>query len=251
MCVLASPATVYTTRFFATRQGKQQILVCETKLQTLYKNAMVLPVPVHSPDAHVELIDLSGNKDLFERLQWYFISPPCFGGPGGAPEIFQVGSFEATIARSVDDLRRIDARFRPMPGTLEAMRHHYPDHAFVVYQFDTGKQWIHPFAFSFESRYPNHLFFPTLHVEEGLGVPAVTDFQYEFFAQRARLDARHVPFHMRPRDPSAFWAPPEPQPSRVRPDAGLPPFIDPDMPLDWGRRVGTFVNEDVFALVDG
>jgi hypothetical protein len=119
-----------------------------------------------------------------------------------------------------------------------------------VYQFDTGKQWIHPFAFSFESRYPNHLFFPTLHVEEGLGVPVVTDFQYEFFAQRAKLDQRYIPSHMRPRDPSAFWEA-EPQMPGLRTDAGFPAFIDPDMPLDWGRRVGEFWNEDVFALVDG
>jgi hypothetical protein len=209
---------------------------------------MMLPVPVAAHDARIELINLEAWPEFFAELNArYFI--PSLGGPGpDALDVFRVGAYEASIVPSIHDMSRIDARFRISDELRSALAQRYADHAFVVYQFAAGRQQLHPFAFSFTSRYDNHLFFPTLHVHDGAGVPAAADFDHSFSAQGARLDVRMAPLGP-PRGmqgPSGFGY--GPMPDFLQPKE-LPSFVDTSAPLDSGIRMGRFRNEDIFAAL--
>ena len=258
MCMFAAQASVRGTQIFASRIGSRQVLVYSAKVETPDRNAMMLPVPVAAGGAPIELIDLSAYPRFFEDLTSYFIAPPpAFGGPQARLEVFQVGSFEVSIVPTLGDMSRLDERFNLSPTLRATLAERYADHAFVVYQFAPGKQLLHPFGFSFESRYARHLFYPTVHVHDGVGAPPGADFAHTFYAQGAKLVERHLPPHLRggaggaahqqgwDPGPGAYgFAPPAPgTPMGPR----FPPFIQPEAPLDHGALFGTYANIDVFV----
>lgn len=251
MCMFMGPARVARTKLFATRQAERQVLVYEARVDSAAPNAMMLPVPVAAHDSRIELINLEAYPLFFEALYAQYIIPN-FSAPSQAAalEVFRVGAYEASIVPSIQDMSRIDGRFRLSEQLLAALAERYADHAFVVYQFAAGRQQLHPFAFSFTSRYDKHLFFPTLHVHDGEGVPDAADFDHEFAAQGARLDSRLLPHG-------------PPPPMNTHPGFGfealptfpnvnqLPDFVDQRAPLDMGTREGRFRNEDILAALFG
>lgn len=228
MCIFAAAATVQVTKLFASMRDGRQTLVYEAKIESATANAMILPVPIDRSAASmsIELLDLSGFPCFFDDLSHHFISPPAFA-MGGELDVFRVGSFEASIAMERGDLDRLSSRFVLADEIKKALADRYPDHAFVVYQFAPGKVLMHPFAFSFASRYRDRLFYPTVHVHDGAHVAATAKFSHVFFAQGARLDQRYG---------NAFSRAPS-----------FPPFVDLARPLDHGHRHGEFANTDVFA----
>jgi hypothetical protein len=265
MCMFVSTARVRATKIFATRHRGRQTLVYSAEVESAGSNAMVLPIPATPADS-IELLDLSPYPRFFDAISGYYDwppPPPAFGRPGAPLEVFRIGSFEASIVPSREDFHRLDARFRMMAGLQAVLAERYADWPFVVYQFAPGKHDLHPFGVGFESRYPGHLFFPTLHVHDGGHAPPAADYRHKLSAQGARLTTRQEPPDRRAHEapwvdprwrsalppgyggPEAGWqAPPPPQ----RP--AVPAFVDLDRPYDTAHVFGHYANQDLYAQLD-
>lgn len=102
----------------------------EEEKASVLKNAMILPCPL-SPGAEVRLLDLSKDGFEFQLLDDCFAHykpPTCkCGGPSCAapmeePErrlpVHQVGAYNICIAKSVPDLRHIDASTFIVPTNI-------------------------------------------------------------------------------------------------------------------------------------
>jgi hypothetical protein len=188
-CFSGRVAHVGGTNIFARRMGARQALVYSMNVELDDAVAMVLPLPVaRAAEDALAFVDLSGYASFFKDLAAAFPQPQSRGAPGllaarGAPaklQVHDVGDFIASFAPSPADLERLDERFRISPA-LFAARPEYRDWGFAVFQLKPrrrsfwrrreGAQTIHPMAFTFESRQPDALFFPMVHVHDGT-VPA-------------------------------------------------------------------------------
>ena len=186
--------TVDGTNIFARVRGDSQALVYGMNVAATDAVAMVLPLPTPPDVAEdaVRFIDLSGYPKLFVDLNECFppILPPAsrggFGQAGGVAvertlKVHDAGDFEASFVPSIDDVDRIDPRFRLPPGIWEALPQ-YRDWSFAVFQLRDVvtpakgfRRWfgggprpktIHPMAFEFPRRFTDRLFFPTVHLHE-------------------------------------------------------------------------------------
>lgn len=175
--------------------------------------AMILPIPVPagSPEDAVRFIDLSACPTFFDDLSELFpvVHPPSYGGPGAvraAPEsanlvVHDVGEFEASFVPTPRDFERLDSRFR-LPGEVWDALPEYADWGFCVFKLRSpsrgglfglfksskaraagaGGRTHHPMAFDFPRRDKGALFFPTVHVHDGLVHPTA-HFDHELFCQ--------------------------------------------------------------------
>ncbi|MEJ7603820.1 MAG: hypothetical protein WKG01_38395 [Kofleriaceae bacterium] len=138
--------------------------------------AMVLPLPVIAGGGEdaVRFVDLSAHPQMFRELAELFEGPlagPPEGGMvsrGGAKPLAvrEVGAFVASYVPTHADFSRLDPRFRVPEVLFEAVPE-YVDYGFAVFQLGAGSKTIHPMAFTFPTRSPDRLFFPTVHVHDG------------------------------------------------------------------------------------
>ncbi|HEY1122323.1 MAG TPA: hypothetical protein VGE67_12015 [Haloferula sp.] len=82
------------------------------------------------------------------------------------------------------DFERLDPRFRLPVETWTALPA-YADHGFAVFKLRAGEQEVHPMAFTFPTRHPDTLFFPTVHIHDGKVHPE-EDFDHELYCQVPR-----------------------------------------------------------------
>ncbi len=169
--------------------------------------AMILPLPVvpGAGEDAVEFIDLSDCPRFFEHLNRAFPLPMPRGGfasrslaPQSTPlKVHRVGDFEASFVPRVADFARLDERFRIDPAVWKQLPE-YADYGFAVFQLAgfhaSGGLWsmfrraaastrtIHPMAFTFPTRFPDHLFFPTVHIHDG-EVHEHAEFDHTLYAQ--------------------------------------------------------------------
>lgn len=178
MCCFSGPVSkVEGTSIFARMMASgRQLLVYELSLTADREVAMVLPLPVApgSGEAAVRFLDLKAVPDLFERLEGLFAPPMMrsFAAMEMSLEplrVHTVGDFVASFVPSLADFSRLDARFRMPAGTLDRVPG-YADWGFAVFQLAApgGSAKIHPMAFELVTRDPDRLFFPTLHVHDGV-----------------------------------------------------------------------------------
>lgn len=205
-CFSGRVAHVGGTNIFARRMGARQALVYSMNVELDDAVAMVLPLPVaRAADDALAFVDLSGYASFFKDLAAAFpqpMAPQALGlasrSVGPTLRVHDVGDFVASFAPSPADLERLDERFRIAPE-LFAARPAYRDWGFAVFQLKpreasggwwppwrkkqaTREQTIHPMAFTFESREPDALFFPTVHVHDGT-VPPHAGFDHALYAQ--------------------------------------------------------------------
>lgn len=156
-------------------EPKRQVLVYSMDLRVGAEVAMILPVPVvpGSGEHALDFVNLEGESDLFDRLDALFEQAPLpqKGGFRLAPPrqrlvVHEVGSFVASFVPTESDFDRLDPRFR-LPLRLSDVVPAYRDYGFAVFQLKPGKVRVHPMAFTFETRAPRRLFFPTVHVHDG------------------------------------------------------------------------------------
>ncbi|HUQ02533.1 MAG TPA: hypothetical protein VM261_08570 [Kofleriaceae bacterium] len=216
-CFSGRVAHVGGTNIFARRMGARQALVYAMNVELDDAVAMILPLPIaRAAEDALGFVDLSGYPSFFKDLAAAFPQPQS-GGVGmaalrsAAPQsklvVHDVGDFIASFAPSPADLDRLDARFRISPE-LFAARPEYRDWGFAVFQLKpraggatswwppwkrkrtqaAREQAIHPMAFTFESREPDALFFPTVHVHDGT-VPAEAAFDHTLYTQIAADEA--------------------------------------------------------------
>ncbi|WAS97399.1 hypothetical protein [Nannocystis punicea] len=161
------------TRLFARHVGGRQLLVYAMRLHAEERSAMILPIPLvpGSLEDGVVFRDLSTVPALFDELMRGFPEPQprpavLFTLSAERLQVHRVGSFEASFVPTRADFVRLDPRFR-LSDSLWHKLPQYADWGFVVFQFQPGAQDVHPMAFEFPSRYPEWLYFPTVHVHDG------------------------------------------------------------------------------------
>ncbi|MCW1922216.1 hypothetical protein OKA05_06605 [Luteolibacter arcticus] len=197
MCCFSGNVTfVRGTRIFSRiTEGGRQAVVYQMEFGAKQELAMILPLPVAkgADEKAVKFIDLSGYKDLFRDLRSGFPFPravsrgrdePLAAAAGGLLEVKQVGAYEASFVPTVKDFTRLDPRFRLPAETWQALPA-YADHGFAVFKLRAGEQEVHPMAFTFPTRHPETLFFPTVHIHDGKVHPE-EDFDHDLYCQVAR-----------------------------------------------------------------
>lgn len=206
MCCFSRPVPyVAATRIFARLAGARQRLVYAMSFATAEELAMVLPLPVTpgAGESAVRFVDLSGYRTFFRDLEGGFPRVMLPAAKGGAPfrgaiakpaplKVHDVGDFEASFVPTPADFGRLDPRFR-LPERVLAELTSYRDWGFAVVQLRrsmTGfwgwlrrsKRTLQPLALDFPTRDPERLFFPTLHVHDGL-VHAEAHFDHTLYWQ--------------------------------------------------------------------
>jgi hypothetical protein len=237
-----------------------QALVYEMKVAAAAPVAMVLPIPVPkaSRDDAVRFVDLSAYDDFFRDVERAFPPPPASGPiagavPFGAPrqmlQVHQVGKFEASFVPTIADFTRLDPRFR-MPAAVFDRLPAYRDFGFAVFQLRdvrTTPDRVHPMAFVFPRRDPSLLFFPTVHVHDGV-VHEMAHFDHSLYMQ---LDEAPNPpeftFAPNPNDPLRphGWWPSVGVAANSIDIARTKGLVEGSWPLRTQKLVGTFLNQDV------
>lgn len=202
MCCFSRPVRfVGGTRIFARAlPDGRQWLAYSMNVEIDQDLAMVLPLPVPPgpADDAVSFLDLSGYPRFFLDLAKAF--PPIMlmqaksRGFRLAPEqprlvVHDVGMFEASFVPTRRDFARLDERFR-LPEDTFAKLPIYEDYGFAVFRLKPHRGWfgrikrqtVHPMAFSFPTRAPGSLFFPTVHVHDGT-LPPQAHFDHELYCQ--------------------------------------------------------------------
>lgn len=192
MCIFSQTVRhVSNTRVFARVVGVRQYLTYEMRLASEADVAMILPLPTKTADeAQVTFIDFSDYPKFFDDMDRCFPRMISRGldlgalAASGGPSlpVHRVGAFDASFVPSVADFGRLDPRFR-LPDTVWR-RLPYADFGFAVFQLRAGDARVHPMAFSFETRAPDAVFFPTAHVHDG-AVHETASFDHSLYSQGA------------------------------------------------------------------
>jgi len=217
MCCFSGPVErVADTRIFARLSGRggSQFLVYQMTYAAPHAVAMILPLPVLAATDSanpVRFIDLKGYPTFFGDLEKEFPqlrsrgSLGGGGGFGGGSEgiartlpVFAVGDFEASFVPTLDDFRRLDARFTLPRQTWDQIPA-YQNYGFAVFQLSPAAaqneaKRVHPMAFEFETRNvvgggTSALFFPTVHIHDGR-VHAREEFDHALYFQARQVAGR-------------------------------------------------------------
>ncbi|MCJ8331169.1 MAG: hypothetical protein HRT89_05130 [Lentisphaeria bacterium] len=187
---------VSDTSIFARLSGNgKQYLVYQMKYQADTEVAMVLPLPVpkgtaehdvnflpldHYPKFFLEMRELFVEPDPHEELN---LSTSFRAAAGAMLQVQNVGNFEASFVPSISDFERLDPRFRIDPSLWQELPD-YSDYGFAVFKLKPviGELGVHAMAFEFPTRWPDELFYPTVHLH-GKRVWAYDYFDHSLFFQ--------------------------------------------------------------------
>lgn len=136
---------------------------------------MILPIPeATGMEDAVEFVNMEDYDKFFEDLYQMFHPPTegliksrSLGLELDLLQVVEVGSFVASFVPTQKDFIRLDPRFRLDPE-IWAQLPQYNLSGFVVFQFKAGANKPHPMAFKFKTSTPGRLFFPTIHVHDGM-----------------------------------------------------------------------------------
>jgi hypothetical protein len=215
MCIivgaeLATLRIANTLIFAAAKADGRQSLVYSMNVAAVSDVAMILPVPVPpgADEDALRFISLEGYENFFEDVERAFPPLPAASGAVdlGASDhratlkVHEVGDFIASFVPTRADFDRVDPTFRLSDSVWSALPD-YSDYGFAVFQLKDLQQrpkgfWprllgrtlpatpktIHPMAFEFPRREPEQLYFPTVHVHDGV-VHETAKFDHTLFAQ--------------------------------------------------------------------
>ncbi len=208
---------VSKTRIFARSAGAgYELLVYAMSVAIEDDVAMVLPLPVQPGSAEdaLRFVDLSSCPRFFAEVDVLFPDPTLSFAPQSLSRqgpvaktlvVHDVGDFEASFVPKRDDFDRLDPRFRLPDGVWDALPQ-YSDFGFAVFKLKPKKVDApapgffarlfggapapaetpvvdrHPMAFEFPRRDPARLFFPTVHVHDGVVHPSAR-FDHTLYCQ--------------------------------------------------------------------
>lgn len=193
MCIMAAPVEhVGGTRILvAPLEGNLQLTCYANEISASSPNAMILPVPLPSPESvrEVSLVNLQSVDYLFTDLQKAFpkkqrkASSRSKSRSVGVPPYLEVescGSYKVSIAPTIADLKRIDRSQLPMTGKVcELLETDYgTGFAFIVCMFQKGEP-MHPMAYISPIE-DDVMFVPTKH-EHGDSGDSV-DWDHELYS---------------------------------------------------------------------
>lgn len=210
--------------------------------------AMILPVPIalpNGPDAGVSedalrFVNLESYPKFFDDLTRGFPPEPVLQARRGFEaqaaavlKVHTVGAFEASFVPSLAAFSRLDPRFVLAPDVWESLPQ-YRDFGFAVFRLTPGTHKdVHPMAFRFPTRFPEHVFFPTVHVHDGQ-VHATALFDHTLFYQVER--SLRADEHATPAVASSFMD--------AEKSLGL---VDLDLRVARKHLRGNFQNSDFFV----
>lgn len=177
MCIFSGKVEhVGDTKIFARLQDELQYLVYEMSVHARKDVAMILPLPIssHAEDA-VKFINLEKYPKFFKDMARSFeqitksLGSRGIGCASISPlKVHDVGDFIASFVPNRASFLRLDQVFR-LPDEAWNSLPDYSEYGYAVFQLKSGnKQDIHPMAFTFPSRHSNKLFFPTVHLHDGV-----------------------------------------------------------------------------------
>ncbi len=176
-CFSGKIQSVSDTRIFA-RMGERgnQFIAYAMSLSTRQDVAMLLPIPV-AKGSSVKFISLEKYKNFFDDLaSGYPVSRSALSGsktksarsaPQTMLEVESVGSYDASFVPTIADFSRLDPRF-VLPTEVWQQLPGYEDFGFAVFKLKASAAKVHPMAFSFTSAKSMSLFFPTVHIHDGM-----------------------------------------------------------------------------------
>jgi hypothetical protein len=248
MCCFTGPVhDVTATNIFArVLPDGRQFLAYGMTVGLSGEVAMVLPIP--TPAAASEqaatFVDMSSCPKFFDALDALYPKDvwggfaPAFAPAGDAIAkplltVHAVGAFEASFVPSIQDFGRLDPRFRLPPSTWQALPE-YADWGFAVFKLQRAGdvQRVHPMAFTFERRNRDAVFFPTVHVHDGVIHESAT-FDHTLYSQ---VEPEWVPLM------SAYRAPTPTSAITVEARA----FVDVEGPMFREVHRGDLPNDDIW-----
>lgn len=174
MCIVSGKAKLNNTNILVLPDstGTVQMTVYQNSVNNMsLNNAMILPVLI--PES-VELIDLSGYKNIFEDCKKSFghiYESESFSRGSIVKKtknyipIKKSGSYLASVCCSHDDIKRIDPKLFKISDDCEKfLKLHYPEPCwgFIVCRLDDTREKYEPFAYK-NAMVDNKLFVPTRH----------------------------------------------------------------------------------------
>lgn len=264
MCCFSQPTEVRGTSIFARKTAPtRQALVYQMEYAAKSPTAMILPLPLALPatERAVSWTDLKAYPQFFSDLASGYPQEESHGlfersaksaaPPPQAPlEVHAVGDFVASLVPTMNDFDRLDPRFAIKKDVWSAIPE-YVDYGFAVFQLERLGGTPHPIAFEFESRLPDALYLPTVHIHDGT-VHAQDQFDHTLYVQDAILDD-HAGAYEGPSDVDShtgFVRSKEAASSFVAVDraAGL---VHPGQLLHKKTLVGMLPNKDTFVPLKG
>jgi hypothetical protein len=193
MCIINNEVnSVSKTKIYASLNNdrSRQITVYSNKVDTSYdNNAMILPLVY--PET-VEFHDLSGYANFFDECSKCFeVKDPTFGiysstnslSLNKCLKIHNVGSYLASIANNIDDIKRINPKYFVISdGAYDVLKKNYKNknYGFIICKLKPGNHEYHPFAYSHKA-IADKLFIPTRHYHDG---ESKNDFLDQYFTIR-------------------------------------------------------------------
>jgi hypothetical protein len=207
MCCFAGHVSgVSGTDIFARVTDDREYIVYQMTFTAEDQTAMILPVPVApgATEAAVTFVALDDYPEFFRDLEAEFkrivAQLKLLGGSlqRDALTVQRVGAFEASFVPDLEQFDRLDPRFR-IPRHVWKALPAYESFGFVVFKLQPGTHVnVHPLAFSFVTRDPATLFFPTLHIHDGT-VHSAANFDHSFYTQNRPPES--------PLWPGGIWMP--------------------------------------------
>ena len=197
MCIFSGRvSSVASTKIFGRIDGGRQSLIYQMQFSTDDDTAMILPVPVMpgAPEDALRFVSLEAYPDIFDDIGKLFPAPRGMLSVGSsnaalrpALEVHSVGAFESSFVPTIADFARLDPRFS-LNASLWQQMPQYKDFGFAVFKLKGGgHQKVHPMAFTFPTRNPEQLFFPTLHVHDG-ELHERADFNHALYGQAEQIE---------------------------------------------------------------
>lgn len=200
-CFSRTVEHVSNTEIFARPVANgRQALIYSMQLKANEPLAMILPIPSAQParDDMVQFVSLEDYPNLFAGLRRGFPQPRELtlgysrgaASPAARLKVVEVGSFSASFVPTIRDFGRLDPQFRLPEGVWEKLGG-YADFGFSVFKLKQGHARIHPMAFVFPTATPGRLFFPTVHIHDGV-VHRRAHFNHALYCQTGGLGGRSL-----------------------------------------------------------
>jgi hypothetical protein len=196
MCIIHGQVeSVAKTRILVApcADGKRQLTVyCNKVTMKQEGGVMILPFPT----SECRFVDLSAYPTLFKDL--HAMMPIALGfnrklkgeSEGARPtlEVFDVGSYKASVVPAVADLERLDASTFHVDQTVcEFLSRNYPKgFSFVVCQLDVKKEY-HPFGYQHGAMARSRLFVPTMHYHQQQQGDIHSDWDHDIYTWNSHV----------------------------------------------------------------